>query len=174
MKRFLFFFLVLISCDSGSENSNNLSSDETKIDLVTGIILKQSISGPSILLGNPNTFDDNLLIFPNPPIDAIFVEQTENLPISEIWIVPAVEEKLFQSVDFSTILNSELYTDVMLDSSSQIKIDNLQSSNITIDLSNLSTGYYRLFVKVEGGLFWSNIYLNRDGIAIEELTDFWN
>ncbi len=169
-------FLSLISvfifgCDN--DNSEDNSSAETKINLVTGINIRSSIVSAPIRLGNPNVNNnDNFIPFPNPPIGTLFI--TSNDEISDVWIVPSTAERSFQQVDFDKILSSDIYPENEIDSQSELKFLNQNSTDLTLNLENLDIGYYRVFVKIKGTFYWDNIYASDGSLGIEELIDFWN
>lgn len=169
----LIFVLVLFSCSNDQNNSPN-SNDETQLDLVTGIFARQSANSPPTVLGNPNVLISEFVMYPNPSIDFLFVESQDNSTISDIWFVRANADKIFQDTDFGTILNSNLYAESDIELNSQLQLRDLDVSNSTINLENLGSGYYRVFVKIDNRIMWDNIYIDRGNQAFEDLIDFWD
>lgn len=163
--------LILISCSNDDENNN--STSETNIELVTGINIRNSEFSAPIKLGNPNVLTNNQFIaYPNPPAGALSLSAPEN--ISDVWITSANAEKIYQQTDFSTILNSDLYAESEIELNAEIEAIDLNSTNIVLNLENLSSGYYRVFVKINGTLYWDNIYIPESNFEIDDLINYWN
>lgn len=167
----IFAILILVSCSNDSENSN--SSTETSIELVTGINIRNSEFSAPIQLGNPNVFTNNQFItYPNPPSGALNLSAFET--ISDIWITSANAKKTHQQTDFNSILNSDLYTQSQIESNTEMEFLNLNSTNIVLNLENLTSGYYKVFVKINGKLYWDNIYVPSNNFDINDLINYWN
>jgi hypothetical protein len=123
-------------------------------------------------LGNPNVFNNNRFIAtPNPPNDFMSVISQET--ISDVWLVPANAQKIYQQTEFSVILNSNLYSESVIDSSSQLKVNDSSSNHFILNLESLNPGYYRIFVKINGSMFWENIFIPDSGFQIEDVFDYW-
>jgi hypothetical protein len=167
----IFALLIITSCSNDDENNN--STTETNIELVTGINIRDSGSSASIQLGNPNVLTNNQFIaYPNPPAGALSLSASEN--ISDVWITPANAEKLYQQTDFNSILNSNLYAESLIESNAEMEFINLNSTNLVLNLENLTSGYYRVFVKINGTLYWDNIYIPESNFEIDDLINYWN
>lgn len=163
--------LILISCSNDDENNN--SSAETDIELVAGVYLRSSEFSTVIQLGNPNVFTDNQFIaYPNPPIGSIILSAPVDM--SDIWVVPANAEKTYQETDFNSILNSDLYDEAQIKLNSEIELLDLNFTTISLNLENLTSGYYKVFVKINGKLYWDNIYVPDSNFEIDELINYWD
>jgi hypothetical protein len=104
MKKTIFILLTIltISCNNSDETINPTNS--TAINLVTGINFRQNFDDQPLELGNPNILVNNMfVIYPNPANATVFLSSTQN--VTDVWIVPASPEKIYQDLDFSTILN---------------------------------------------------------------------
>lgn len=167
----LLCFLMLFSCQN-DDDSNGINGSKTDIKLVTGMHARSSEFGPSIVLGNPNIMDDGILVYPNPAIGSVVIRSNTNL-ITDIWLVKANPQKKYQNVNFSEILSTDLYNASEILSNSELIFSNLTTSNLSINLENISFGYYKVFVKIDNAIFWSNIYVGNDK-EIDELINFWN
>ncbi|MEL0456175.1 hypothetical protein WJN01_08060 [Flavobacteriaceae bacterium SZ-1-7] len=172
------FFLLLsvfamISCDGNvdEEPKTFTPKGSTDINLVTGMEAQASEYDSPIILGNPNVFKSQMVFFPNPAINLLSIKS--NYVITDIWFVKAKTDKKYKGTDFSKILSSDLYTESDISSSAELKISDISGNNTNINIENLSFGYYRVFVKADGALFWSNIYVGND-IDIDGLISFWN
>lgn len=177
MKKILIILISLLAI-SCSNDDKTPQTDKTSINLVTGVDFRQTTDDMGLKLGNPNTFVKNkFLIFPNPARNNnnLYISAQEN--ITAIWLVPATPEKIYQSVDFSTILNSSLYSEQFIISSSKLSLNELSTSNPKLDIKTLTTGYYKIFVKIGGVIYWDNLYVYTDVEDNEEhfntVKNFW-
>ncbi len=167
----IFTLLLLISCSD--DDGNNISTSETDIELVTGINIRNSEFSAAIRLGNPNVFTNNQFIaYPNPPAGALSLLASEN--ISGVWITTANAEKIYQQTDFNSILNSDLYAESIIELNSEMEFTNLNSTNLVLNLENLTSGYYKVFVKINGNIYWDNIYVPENNFEIDDLINYWN
>lgn len=168
--------LSILSLSCSSDEANN-STDATAINLVTGVNFRQSPDDMSFLYGNPNALVNNkFTIFPNPVNEVMYISVAEN--ITDIWFVPANAEKIHQDVNFTSILNSNLYSEQSINSLSDYTLSGQFPNNVKIDVENLEKGYYRVFVKIGGKIYWDNLYKygndNNNEEEIIPLLDFWN
>ncbi|ULC58341.1 hypothetical protein MBM09_10450 [Flaviramulus sp. BrNp1-15] len=164
--------LFLVSCQSGDDSTTN-KSGETDLKLITGMEARASEFGSSILLGNPNVFSSHILMYPNPAIGFLNIKGSVDTVITDVWLVEGNPQKTFQSVDFSKVLNSNLYKETELLSNSTLNFSELSGSNINLNLENVSFGYYKIFIKANDEILWGNIYIGND-IDIDDLISFWN
>mgnify|MGYP001280564072 FL=1 len=170
---FLFSFLLFYSC-SGNEDNLSLKS-ETDILLVTGIILRDNQGQYNGKLGNPNVFgSNNLSIAPNPVRDRLYISCLDSkCTLSDVWFVPAVAEKVYQLTDFNSLLNSSLYEESQIESNAELTFKNKDKRNMYLNIESLKAGYYKVFVKINGIVYWENIFVHRGGLKFEEMVDFW-
>lgn len=169
----ILLLLACLSCDG--DDSNASRDEETNLNLITGISAVTDEFSEPLLLGNPNEFNGNLKVYPNPVINSFVIKSTFNSSITDVWIIKGSPEKKFQNEDFSEVLNSSLYAESELLTNSELNLSELNGENLSINLGGegLSMGYYKVFVKVDGEIFWANIYFGNDKDIIE-LTNFWN
>lgn len=173
MKKIMITFILLLFLSCSSDDENNNSTTPTDIALVTGINIRSSSFSAPIQLGNPNVFTNNQFIaYPNPPAGALSVSASQN--ISDVWIIPANGVKIYQQEDFSSILNSDLYTEPIVESNAEMEFTNLNTPDIILNLDQLTAGYYRVYVKIGGILYWDNIYIPDGNFVIDDLINFWN
>ncbi|QTD39214.1 hypothetical protein JL193_08255 [Polaribacter batillariae] len=173
MKRIIIFlaFVSVIGCSEKEDIDN--AENNIDINLVTGINLIDFTGGKIGQLGNPNELNIiNFGLYPNPTVDILNVYSMGIM--SEIWIRPANSSKNYLQTDFGTILNSELYSENEIEKNSKIKLTNSGLSKIKIDLRSLEIGYYRVFVKVDGSIFWRNIYVGTNTSELDNLKNDWN
>ena len=161
----------IISCSSDNEDNNTKSG--TDIKLVTGINIRNSEFSQPIQLGNPNILTNNqFIIYPNPTLGLLRLKS--NSDISDVWIIPAKANKSYQKTDFTAILTSEMYNETLITSNAEMEITDLTTTNLTINLNELNYGYYRVFVKINGKIYWDNIYFQDNNMDIEDLNNYWN
>lgn len=177
MKKILFILLtfLLLSCGNDDETTN--LTESTSLNLVTGINCRQNFDDPVFELGNPNILVNNkFVIYPNPVNSSFFILAQEN--VTDVWIVPANPEKIHQELNFSSILNTNLYSEQSIILNSNFSLNGQSSSNIGVNIETLAKGYYRVFVKIGGEIYWDNIY-KYDNVGnfpeqFSEINNFWN
>ncbi|MGL2967116.1 hypothetical protein [Flavobacterium sp. XGLA_31] len=157
MKKTLLLSLLLsflaLSCGSDSGGG----TENTALNLVTGIYCRQTADDVALRLGNPNVFTQSqFVMYPNPATQFVMVVAQE--PITDAWIVPATPQKIFQSTDFNTVLHSDLYTEQTLTANADISLHDSTSGNLLLEIADLPKGYYRIVVKIGGALYWDNLY----------------
>jgi hypothetical protein len=175
MKKGLLILLSILALGCNSDETS--VTDKTALSLVTGVTFRQNFDDPPFQLGNPNTFVNNkFVIYPNPAIETAFISAAEN--ITDVWIVPANAEKIHQTVDFAGILNTSLYPQQSILANSDLTLTGQSSNNINLDLESLEKGYYRVFVKIGGEIYWDNLYKYDDAVNHEAdmnaIINFWN
>ncbi|MDP5201046.1 hypothetical protein [Flavobacterium sp. DG2-3] len=177
MKKTLLIFISILAI-SCTNDDKTPETDKTSINLVTGVNFRQTTDDMGLKLGNPNTLvNKKFLIYPNPARNNNMLYISAQGDITEIWFVPATPEKVYQSVDFSTILKNNLYSEQSIISSSELSFNELSTSNPKLDIKTLDKGYYKIFVKIEGTIYWDNLYVYTDAEDNEEdfnkLQNFW-
>jgi hypothetical protein len=55
-----------------------------------------------------------------------------------------------------------------------MEFTNLNTPDIILNLDQLTAGYYRVYVKIGGILYWDNIYIPDGNFVIDDLINFWN
>jgi len=171
MKKLITILTLILIASCGNDEDNSDLMSETDIELVTGINLRDSNGYALMQLGNPNILNDQIIISPNPPTGIVSIKTSDKL--TDIWIVPAKAEKIYKSTNFNIILNSELYSESEIESYSDLEFKNLDANNMTLDLRSLKSGYYKVFVKINGNIFWDNLFISKDNFDIANLIDYW-
>jgi len=164
----LFFIAFLVSCvDKTSQDDTDLI---TEISIVTGIQLFDSDGVFEGSLGNPNVIvDSNVLsVYPTVSEETIIVRANDN--IQNIWILNGDPTLFYQQIDYSTVVSSSTYSEEEIVSSLSFSYD-ASANNVTIGLSNLQKGFYRIFVKLaDDKIHWQNVYV---GTQEDEELNFW-
>lgn len=176
MKKGLYILITILTLSCNNDGANDLT-DKTSLDLVTGINFRQNFDDLPLQLGNPNVLINNkFVMYPNPAIETFFIMAEEN--VTDVWIVPASPGKIYQDEDFGSVLNSNLYTEQSIITNSDLSLNGQSSNNISVNIGSLERGYYRVFVKCGGEIYWDNLYkLGNEGNTEEQVNaiiNFWN
>jgi len=166
--------LFVLGCSGDDDGANNGLSTIEEIRLVTGISLRSGVNELSIVLGNPNAKSPNLIIFPNPVIDVFSIQSFGLGSISKVVLVKGNTQKIRQDVNFAEALEDVTYDFSLVESLGELVVQDLDSDTVFINVENLSSGYYRVFVEIDNIQYWDNIFIG-DGTnnSIEELESFW-
>jgi hypothetical protein len=173
-KLFILISILAISCHN---DETTAPTDKNALNLVTGVNFRQNPEDQQLQLGNPNALvNGKFIIYPNPAIESAFITAQGN--VTDVWFVPANPEKIYQDVNFSSILNTNLYSEQSIISHSNFSVNGQSSNNISLNIGTLEKGYYRVFVKIGGEIYWDN-FLKIDGEESNEehfntIVDFWN
>ncbi|NNL16227.1 MAG: hypothetical protein HKO81_06260 [Flavobacteriaceae bacterium] len=162
---------LLVSCQNDDDNST--SNSETDLELVTGIEIRNSQSSALMNLGNPNINTNQVIMYPNPPIDALRIDAIGNSGITDIWLVTGNAQKTHQDIDFDSLLSSDTYSESEIEDESEYYFSFNESGNAIINLENYSNGYYKVFVKINNQIEWNNVYVGND-MDIDDLMSFWD
>ena len=174
IKKCIFGIIIAVSCLScGNDDDSTSNANETSIDLVTGLLLRQGPFDTPTSLGNPNSLDGFTIAYPVPTTSALSILDVNltQAPITDVWVVRANAQKLYQNTNFTTLLNSDLYTEEQLNELSELTVTGNEQSNIILNLEDFSEGYYRVFIKRDNQIFWHNIY--KGSADLEQLFEFW-
>ena len=174
MKRFsTLCILLLFACACSDDDDSSPRSKETDLNLVTGIVIRGALSDPGMRLGNPNNIGNlQFALYPNPTLES-FAIRTRGSSITDVWIVPAEERKAFEQTDFSTVLTPQTYAQADVERAAQETFLGLDTTVVILNVEDLSPGYYRVFVKIEDGIYVENIYLAGNNFDIQDIIDFW-
>lgn len=174
MKKLVVFMAALaLGCSSSDEGG----AETTSMDIVTGITFRQNFDDAPLQLGNPNVLvDGKFVVYPNPANDVVIL-QAESA-VSDVWIVPARARKIYQDVNFGSVLTNGLYPEATISSNSDFSLNGQSASTLSLNISALPPGYYRVFAKIGGQLYWDNLYKNdADGGSENEIAAimaYWN
>lgn len=177
MKKKLFLLISILALSCAKDETNN-STDKTALNLVTGINCRQTLDQNEIALklGNPNILVNNKFkIYPNPANESVYILAQEN--VTDVWLVSAKPEKIHQELNFSSILNTNLYSEQTISSNSNFSLNGQSSRNIAVNIATLTKGYYKVFVKIDGEIYWDNLYKYENQANNEDqfnkINDFW-
>jgi hypothetical protein len=82
------------------------------------------------------------------------------------------EEKIYQDLNFESVLNSDLYSIQEIENQATLQFLDNESSNLLVNLENLSDGYYRIFIEVNETIEWHNIY--KGAVDITNFINSWD
>lgn len=170
------FFLISILAISCNNDETDIQTDKNSMNLVTGINCRQTSDDSGLKLGNPNILVNNkFLLYPNPSNESVQVLAQEN--VTDIWFVSANPEKIHQDINFTNIFNTNLYTEQSIISNSNFSFSGQTSNSFKMNIGTLAKGYYKVFVKIGGKIYWDNLYKYENQGNNEEqfnkLNDFW-
>lgn len=174
IKKVLFIISIFsLSCS----NDGNSNPEKTALSLVTGINCRQTADDSPLQLGNPNVLvNDKFIIYPNPANEVVNISAQEG--ITDVWLVPANPEKIYQNVNFGSVLNTNLYTEQSIISNSDFSLNEQFSNGLSMNIGTLEKGYYKVFVKIGGMIYWDNLYkYDNQGNNEEQfsvINNFWN
>jgi len=166
--KLLFVSLLLITLSCSKEDSGmRLSEFETPV--VTGFelrdiqgIVRGYIGTPNVKLGNEsNHFDSEyyFVTYPNPCREScvVYGQTPDSNETKYVWIVQA------QYIDNSTNSTTNIVNAVLLGSGGAPLIQSeFSSNNILLDLSGLSPGYYRIYLKVADVILYDNLIVTNN------------
>lgn len=170
------FILISILAISCSKDETDVQTDKNSINLVTGVNFRQDTNDTGLKLGNPNVLVNNkFLLYPNPANESVYILAQEN--VTDVWFVSANPEKIHQDVNFNNILSTNLYAKQSITSNSNFSLSGQTSNSFKMNLGTLAKGYYKVFVKIGGKIYWDNLYkYEKQGNNEEQfskINDFW-
>ncbi|MDC8005114.1 hypothetical protein POV27_13715 [Aureisphaera galaxeae] len=173
---------LFVGCKNDDDNSNTAMQEDDgpmiteveSLSLVTGVRAREIPDQEFFVLGNPNVFVDGQTLTVFPTLTRSVININALGVISDVWLVPAEEEKIHQGEDFSTIYNSGTYAQSEITTGSVITVNDIDQTNVSINLKGLTPGYYRVFATVNGQFQWENIKILNDTEDIDDLIEFWN
>lgn len=173
IKLLLLVTILALSCNNDDTNT----PDNTALNLVTGIDCRQTFGDVGLQLSNPNVLvNDKFIIYPNPANEVVFLSSLEN--VSDVWLVKANPQKIYQNTDFSTILIPSLYAEQSIVANSDFALNGQSSNSISLNIGALEKGYYRVFVKIGGMVYWDNLYKydnqGNNEAQFNAILNFWN
>jgi len=146
----------LLSCKK-NKVEDKAQTSHLGIQLVTGVALADNNGNPIGQVGNPNIKKLDVHVYPNPSNG--ITSQSAQATLAHYWLVPGVKNTTFESIDFQTELNNHTYADADLDNLAVLS-GALNVDNLTHDFTSVTTGYYRLFYRMNSGsLGWHNLYI---------------
>ena len=179
LKFYALLLCTLIVFGCSNDDGNSSSNNTTAINLVTGVNAKSDVNS-IFRLGNPNVrmpiglSSVAIIAYPNPVISALSIEISQtNEVMTDVWLVNANAQQIYQDIDFDEILNENTYTVNEISQASVQAFNDLSNTNITLNLDGFNTGYYRVFIKTNQSLYWDNIYIDNNGTDITEFFESW-
>lgn len=148
--------ILAISC---SKEETVKETEKTSLNLITGINFRETGDNKEMLLhlGNANILTNNkFLIYPNPATDKVYISAQEN--VTYIWFVKGNPEKIYQDFTFGNILNSDFYDEKSIVLNSKNSVNGQSSKEFSLNIETLEKGYYKVFIKIGGKIYWDNLY----------------
>ena len=161
---------LFISC--GDEDEEDF--DPTRLDIVTGLRLRDNLGQVIATWGNPNVSSNTAMaVFPIPANDVIRVQTGS--AIQNIWVVSGFPSRRFFDTDFAQVYAENPFQENAVRAAAIRSFDNVGSTNIVLNLSDVSQGYYRLYVQLQNGsILIDNIYVDQSGNPDLTGINFWD
>ncbi len=161
---------VMLSMGCGDDDAKG--TDFRDIDVVTGLDLTDVNGVPIGRWREPNHNVGDIFVFPIPAMDEISLFSTPNsgYTLTEVWIVPAtcLQESESNIVEESKNLSYTM-ADIEAASTRKLEFDG-SSAEVRLDLSGLSSGFYKLFyLDNQGQARWTNIYTDMNVLNFTDL-----
>lgn len=169
MRKYLLYIILIVSCTKDEE----IKKEPKAIEITTGLELVDLMGNVTGKIANPNIYTKRsaVVMYPIPTNSFLSVNSTSS--IKNLWIVKAIVSKEFMNVDYSSILNTKLYSSSELKQKSIKSFDGLNKSSIEIDFSSYPEGHYRIFVELANGdIYWNNTYTGIIKGSVFDI-DFW-
>ncbi|MAN28976.1 MULTISPECIES: hypothetical protein [Mesonia] len=165
--------LFFSACNNDDDDS--ASSNKTDIQLVTGLYARQSPNMQPLTLGNPNVFMDynKVSVYPIPTINQLSISANYTHEIEKIWLVPAEEDKIYQDEDFNAVFNEYTYKEESISNKAIIQIEDINATDLSVNLEDKAPGYYKVFIKIENTIYWDNIYKVGNNENGDEVFNYW-
>jgi hypothetical protein len=100
---------LALSCN---KDETDILTDKTALNLVTGINCRHTKDQNEIVLqlgARMFSVNNKFKIYPNPANESVYILAQEN--VTDVWLVSAKPKKIHQDVNFSSILNTDLYSE---------------------------------------------------------------
>lgn len=171
-RNLLLILLVLVVFSLGcSKEEAELRLPEFEVPVVTGFHMRDeagifmgSIGLPNVKLGHPSgNWDAEYFInfFPNPAINRgnIYMKSPNEYDVRKVWLTRAVFKPPYDAPGIATDgMNNFIASGFPL-----IQAETTED-HLSLNLTDLPSGYYRLYVSVNGLLFYDNIVIDKNFI----------
>lgn len=172
MKKWTLWLMVLTLCVSCGD-SDSEDFDPTRLEIVTGMNVVSAQGNPVEQWGNPNvTTNISFSVFPKPAFESVQI--IANTMIQRAWLVSGEPTQNFPDTDFNQVISENPYRVEDIEARAS-NIYESSSSNMTILLSDITPGYYRLFIQLQNGsLIADNIYVQATSTVNFNDINFWD
>ncbi len=162
--KFVYYFILIGLGAIGCSEEEAFRTPNLGGEVITGFQYRDRVGNLVQKVGQPNTKTSsedgayNFFAFPIPSRDVIFLSvfNNESRQIERVWITAAIiDNALYQSI----VINSALL--VVAQGTPLIEIEPSDNQSISINVSSLPPGGYRLYVQIDDVLLWDNILIQR-------------
>ena len=174
---FIIAIVIFFSACKDKSNEPEPSMDWSNVEIVTGVKMTDQNGAAIGQVGNPNVKNEDFAIFPNPAVDVVFIQTRTAL--AELYILPASKNVDFSDENFEERFSGFQYSldDIVKPTTQSLTFDSLVQ-NIQLNISDFSTGYYRLFFRENqsGDFQWENLYIDNENpypAMIDSLVTDW-
>ncbi|MCK9617016.1 MAG: hypothetical protein M0R21_04190 [Lentimicrobiaceae bacterium] len=166
-KTYLLIFLIVLFIISCSKEDNEFRLSDFSIPTINGYYQRDLVANiigivgtPNVRLGNSTGFNNSIYYFfcyPNPcskGLCAIHIKAPIKNEIKKLWITPAYFNN--QGSNNSIDLNNS--SNIFIGGSPVFQTE-FTSNDLTVNLSQIPNGYYRIYLKVNGYLLYDNLLI---------------
>jgi hypothetical protein len=155
---------IVFGCSKTDDSSIRLADMDTPT--LTGFVLRDVSGSPvgiigtpnvnSQLTGDPSAINYSIVAYPNPckRILALMIQTPNPNASQKIWIVKGKTDATLSNSGINLGMNTATAGGQPLLQATT------SGTSLTLDVSSLPSGYYRLYVKVEDKLLYDNLILN--------------
>jgi len=166
-KAVLIFSLFIFSVGCKDDDS---SSNFEKINTVTGISYFDENASAIGRWQFPNEKETDILLFPVPAVDVITLASQE--PLKNVWVIlgDCEDEDVGEEIpQMSQSLNYEV-SEIEARQILAFTGTELSDEFLTINISSLDEGFYRMFFETElGEIFWKNFYKSNEPLSGQDI-----
>ena len=112
-------------------------------------------------------------VYPIPTINQLSISANYTHEIEKIWLVPAEEDKIYQDEDFNAVFNEYTYKEESISNKAIIQIEDINATDLSVNLEDKAPGYYKVFIKIENTIYWDNIYKVGNNENGDEVFNYW-
>lgn len=164
----LYLIILFITINSCTKKDTEIRLSEFESPTITGFILKDEVGEifkrigvPNIKLGSESnewTSPYYFSIYPNPSIERIhvYIKTPAEEELKKVWITQANVDNQVAG-DFIGINNAY---NINIGGSPLVHAETT-SNSVSINLSTLPEGYYRIYIKVSEHLLYDNLIIYR-------------
>jgi hypothetical protein len=168
----LLIILASLSIAPGcNKEQADLRMPEFEVPVITGYLVRDeaaqhqgNIGQPNVNLGHPSgNWDSEYFItfFPNPAINrgTIYMKSPNEYDVKKVWLTQAVFRPPYSIPGIST----DGMNNFIAGGAPLLQVE-VTERNLMLDLTDIPTGYYRLYVSVNGHVFYDNIVIDKNFI----------
>ena len=172
MKRFAVLILVALSglLKTCTEKEPNAEEPDELLPVINGYYARNEAGESMGIMGNMNpnvnlgtntdhvNSDYFITFFPNPAINfaSVYIKSQYTDETKKIWIVPAVFDPDFEPTDDTNEPDIQIINEI------SVFQTETTMNTLFLDLTELQSDYYRIYIEVGEYIFFDNIVIDKD------------